>query len=99
MIPHLRIPFALAADGSAAVVEQDSLAEVTQNVRVLLGTVQGSRLIPADYGIPDPTFVGLDEQDLAAAVAEWEPRAAVTVTVEPGTTEKVTVGVTLAATA
>ena len=93
IIPHLRIPFGLSVTGAAQVVEQDTLAEITQCVGQLLGTVLGSREVVPSYGIPDPSFGGPDPGAITDAVALWEPRAAVTVTVVPGRTAAVTVTV------
>lgn len=94
-VPHLAVPFAFAGDGTVATVEQDSAEEITQCVRVLLGTVTGSRVVVPTYGVPDPTFTGVDPQEVTDAVTEWEPRAAVTVTVAdpPGVPLLVTVAV------
>lgn len=93
--PHLAVPFGLNADGSAAVVDQDSAEDVSQCVRMLLGTVAGSRIAVPDYGIPDPTFGGVDAAVIEAAVAEWEPRASVTVSIAdpPASSLSVTVAV------
>ncbi len=82
-VPHLAMPFALAADGSAAVVAGDSLADVAQCVSVLIQTFTRSRLVVPDYGIPDPTFAGPDATAIAAAIATWEPRAAVSIVISP----------------
>ena len=92
-VPHLRIPFALDVTGGAAVVEQDSLGEITQCVTQLLGTVIGSRDVVPTYGIPDPTFSGPSQSEITNAIAAWEPRAAVSVTVTtpPGSPAVVTV--------
>jgi phage baseplate assembly protein W len=95
-VPHLAIPFGLDDDGAALVVEQDTVIEVAQCVRVLLGTVAGSRRVVPDYGIPDPTFGGIESDVIEQAVADWEPRAVVTVTTSPpANTLNVTVGVSL----
>lgn len=92
-VPHLALPFRLANDGTAAVVAQDSLDEITQCVQVLLATPLGSREITPGYGIPDPTFQGADPAVITNAVAVWEPRAAVTVTPNPLQPGSVTVTV------
>lgn len=92
-VPHLALPFAIGADGSALTVEQDSEAEVVQSVGVLVGTRPGTRTMVPSYGITDPTFVGVQVGELTRAVAVWEPRASVTVQVTPGGTEQVVVQV------
>ena len=92
-VPHLRIPFGLDALGAAAVVEQDSLVEITQCVTQLLGTVIGSRDVVPTYGIGDPTFAGPNQAEITDAVATWESRAvvSVTITTPPGSPAVVTV--------
>jgi phage baseplate assembly protein W len=80
-VPHLAIPFGLDEDGAAQVVEQDTVEEVAQCVQVLLATVEGQRQFVPTYGIPDPAFVGLDEMTAEQAIADWEPRASVSISV------------------
>jgi phage baseplate assembly protein W len=92
---HFAIPFTYDATGSASVLQQDTLEEVSQCVRVLLSTPTGTRVEQFDYGIPDPTFTD-DAQMVAqitAAVGRWEPRAAgiqVAVTTQPDGTASIT---------
>lgn len=78
MPDHFSIPFEYDLTGSAAVLQQDTIEEVSQCVRVLLSTPTGTRVEQFDYGIPDPTFT--DEAHMVAqitsAVGRWEPRAA-----------------------
>lgn len=94
-VPHLAIPFGLNSDGSVSVVEQDTVEEVAQCVQVLLGTVEGQRQFVPTYGIPDPTFVGLDQLAVEQAVADWEPRAQITVTVADPPSNQLAVTVAL----
>jgi phage baseplate assembly protein W len=77
MVNHLAIPFQYDATGSASVVEQDTIGEVAQCVRVLLSTPTGTRIEQFDYGIPDPTFTSEAAivAQISAAVARFEPRA------------------------
>lgn len=91
--PHLAVPFRLDTTGSAVVLAQDTLDEITQCVQILLSTPLGSREITPSYGIPDPAFRGADPNTITSAVAEWEPRAAVTVTPDPLQPGSVTVTV------
>jgi hypothetical protein len=73
----------LAADGSFAVVEQDSADEVAQSVAVLISTVVEQRQELPLYGIVDPTFsYGVDIASALDAVEVWEPRAAAAITAE-----------------
>lgn len=74
-VPHLRVPF-VVVNGSASVVEQDTLDEVVQCVQVLLGTPEGTREELPSYGIPDLAFAtGLDLLGVRHALETWEPRA------------------------
>jgi len=91
--PHLAVPFTLAIDGSAATVEQDTADDIANCVRTLLSTPTGARLAVPDYGVVDPTFAGVNEAEIAAAVTEWEPRADITVTTDPTDPSQVTVSV------
>lgn len=76
-VPHLAFPFRLERDGSAAVLEQDTLDEVAQSVQVLLMTHEGERLEVPEYGVADLVFAAEpDLEGISAAVEEWEPRAA-----------------------
>jgi phage baseplate assembly protein W len=78
MPDHLSIPFRYDPTGSAAVLGQDTVAEIAQCVRVLLSTPTGTRIEEYGYGIPDPTFSteAAAVADITAAVGRWEPRAA-----------------------
>jgi phage baseplate assembly protein W len=79
-VPHFALPFRLAGDGSFAVVEQDSDDEVVQSVEILLRTRVGSRIELPEYGIEDPTFTVVpDIAGILDAIADWEPRAQVTI--------------------
>lgn len=93
-IPHLKIPFALADDGSAQTVDQGTSAEITQCVANLVGTRPGTRFALPAYGIPDPTFGVLNTGTLAVAARKYEPRASITVQITPANEEVVVVGVT-----
>lgn len=81
VVPHLAVPWRLDRSGRAAIVDQDTDAEVLQTIRVLLSTRPGERQAVPRYGVADPLFFDADEEptldELADAVAEWEPRATV----------------------
>jgi len=86
-VNHFVIPFQYDATGAAAVVEQDTIGELSQCVRVLLSTPLGTRIEQFDYGIPDVTFTSESRviAQIQAALARWEPRAIGTqLTVTPG---------------
>jgi phage baseplate assembly protein W len=75
-IPHFAVPFRVLGS-SVAVVEQDSDEELLQSVATLLRTPVGSRDELPEYGIPDLPFrndAGEIEQEILAAIREWEPR-------------------------
>ena len=91
-IPHFLVPFVITDAGSVATVQQGTLAEIIQSVSNLIGTTPGTRYMVPGYGIPDPTFEGIDPVTLRQAVAKWEPRAAVSMTALPDGTTTVTVG-------
>lgn len=83
-LPHLQWPVRLVA-GHLAVLEQDSLDDVVQCVEVLTNVRAGTFIDTPELGWEDPTFSegGPSADHLAAAIAEFEPRAAVSI--EAGT--------------
>lgn len=85
--PHIAFPFAYEADGSLAVVEEDSVEEVAACVANIAICPQGYRLDAPDFGVPDPSFATLpiDPDSLQHAIAKSEPRATLGVTVTPNT--------------
>src|SRR4051794_22468029 len=77
-IPHFKLPFQLAADGTRAqVVEQDSDDEILDCIEVLLSTTQGERIEIPDYGIRDQAFRqhGADTAHILAQIRKYEERA------------------------
>lgn len=77
-VPHLAFPFRLSGDGTVAVVEQDTLDEVAQNVEVIVRTRTGTRIEIPEFGIDALLFGQVDGDDaesLLQQVARWEPRA------------------------
>lgn len=75
-IPHFSFPFTIG--GSAAVLEQDDIAEIEQNVKVLVLTEQGERLEVPEFGISDPTFrTEIDTDSIAEAAEHWDSRCRV----------------------
>lgn len=79
IIPHFSRPFRIVAGlGYAATMEQDSVEDVQTCVRVLLETPVNSRIELPEYGVLDPIFTtGIDVNDLASRIGEWENRAEV----------------------
>lgn len=82
--PHFAVPLRLDRTGRFATVEQDSPDEIAQCVAACLATPEGSRVEAPDYGSPRTDFHVGNLADLVAAVAEWEPRADIDVTVVEG---------------
>lgn len=86
VVPHFRVPFDLAPDGTPIVLEQNSFDEIAQAVAVLVDTKQGTRVEVPDFGLPDQTFLTEPRVALAsikAKVERWEPRAIATVYSSP----------------
>ena len=75
-IPHFDLPFRFASP-QAAVVEQDSIEEVSECVLAVLLCPQGYRPDLPEFGIEDPAFaqMPLDKDGIRRAVETWEPRA------------------------
>jgi phage baseplate assembly protein W len=79
-IPHFTLPFRFDAGGvgpTAVVAEQDTTDEIMSCVLAVLLCPRGFRAELPDFGIEDPTFSqgAVDHEPIAAALAEWEPRA------------------------
>jgi len=81
----LSFPFRLDKQGHVATTERGSDAEVEEALAVLVMTVTGERLMTPEFGVPDPTFVGLTLSDVAAGVSDWGPSgiSIVSVTSQP----------------
>ena len=75
MARHFAFPIALGADGRIVTLEQDSTAEVAQSVALLLSTQPGERADVPDYGYTSPLGLGVDPNEVAAVIGEWEDRA------------------------
>lgn len=77
MAEHLALPLRVLSTGHLATVEQDSVDDVLQCVRVVLGTPQGTRDELPEFGLPDLTFSegGADVAVIEETLSEWEPRA------------------------
>ena len=80
-IPHFTLPFQwVPADGggmTAAVAEQESIAEIGSCVEAIVRTVQGQRTTLPAFGHPELEFntdAELTRAVLAQALVEWEPR-------------------------
>lgn len=81
-VPVLAMPLHLAGR-SLATWPQGSTEELKQSVRLALSTRPGQRQASLDYGTPDLAFDrDLDPDVVAGAVADWEPRVTVEITVD-----------------
>jgi phage baseplate assembly protein W len=78
LLPHFAVPFEVSA-GAPLEVEQDTAAEISQCVRAILHTPEGSMLDDPEFGIPDETFAELgtapDASLYLSTVERFEPRA------------------------
>lgn len=85
VIPHLAWPFRFdATRRRLAVVEQDTIDDVQQNVHAYLNTDRGERSLSPDFGLADPTFgPGVDTVLLASEIEQAEDRAVVEITATP----------------
>jgi phage baseplate assembly protein W len=79
-IPHLAWPVRLGPGGQLAVVEQDTVDEIVQNVAVITSTTVGARVERPDFGVSDQTFEQqpLDTRVLQQRIDRFEPRASAT---------------------
>lgn len=77
-IPHFSFPFTIGNQGFATVLKQDDVAEIEQNVKVLVLTELGERIEVPDFGISDSTFqTDVDTQSIVEAAELWDGRAKV----------------------
>ena len=84
-VPHLAWP--LQFTGAAyRVNDQDTDAELMAAVAVITSFEKGFRIEDPAFGITDPTFSvsPVDADEIAASVAEYEPRADINVVVSGG---------------
>ena len=80
-IPHFAFPLRFSDNGSAAVVEQDTLEEIEQNVKVFVLTDQGERLEVPGFGLRDPTFqTNIDTAAIIDSASQWDERAGILMT-------------------
>ena len=80
--PHLQNLPALDAFGQFLVNNQDSYAEISDSVEMIVGTQIGQRPALPDFGILDPTFTyPIDTTSMRNAIVTWDERAVPTITV------------------
>lgn len=82
--PHFNFPFAFSGS-SVDTVEQDTLDDITNCVKVILLTHVGFRSEVPSFGVPDFTFIKqpIGRDFILALIAEQEPRAALMIREAP----------------
>lgn len=82
-VPHFAFPFRIS-QGEPVTVEQDTLEEIEQGVKILMLTELGERVEVMDFGIEDLTFqLDIDVQTIREAAERWDDRAEVAFAEEP----------------
>jgi phage baseplate assembly protein W len=89
-LPHFTLPFAFtrspAGGLGAAVVEQESIAEIGGCVEAIIRTVQGQRTTLPDFGVPQLEFntsADATRAAIAASLIEFEPRVTALIEAAP----------------
>src|SRR4051812_3989858 len=79
-IPHIALPIRFAGSRFAT-VQQDTTAEVAACVAAIVSFPLGYREDQPEFGITDPAFSTrpIDTSEIEDAIANYEPRADVTV--------------------
>ena len=99
-VPHLSLPLRMTGD-HLAVVDQDTVDELANNVRAIVSFVRGERPEDPGFGIEPILFgtVPLNLSDIEATIAVYEPRATVNVSenfdVTDPTADRVSIEVTM----
>lgn len=81
----ISFPFRLDLTGAVSTVEQDSDAEIDQQIALALLTRTGERVQVPTFGIADPTFSGFQASALQRHLNDFGPDVEVT-TVRVGAT-------------
>lgn len=79
MAQVLSHPLRLGPDGGFLKIEQDSDDSLAEQLAVLLLTKQGERSLVPTFGVPDPTFRLLSEDEINLSVALFGPPISVSV--------------------
>lgn len=89
-LPHFTLPFAFTRSPSgglgAAVVEQESIAEIGGCAEAIIRTVQGQRTTLPDFGVPQLEFntsADATRAAIAASLVEFEPRVTALIEAAP----------------
>lgn len=83
-VPHFDLPFRFATP-HAAVVEQDTVEDVSNCVYAILVCPLGFRVELPAFGIDDPTFAmpGPELDELRDEIETWEERAGIVLDAHP----------------
>lgn len=84
IVPHFDMPFRFSGS-HAAVVDQDTLDDVSNCVEAILRTFEGQRQELPDFGIVDPVFnrQPIPLEPIIAAILDQEPRASILIEQAP----------------
>lgn len=74
----IAFPFRLGPTGSLATVEQNSDADVDQQLAIAVLTAPGERDQAPTFGVADPAFSGFPLGALQRHVTDFGPRVAIT---------------------
>lgn len=99
LIPHFDYPFHFSS-GHVAVVDQDTIDDITNCVAAILSTRQGNRLEAPDFGIEDLTFElqPLSLSGIIQSVLTDEPRAALLLDQHPDLVDQLIARITASVT-
>lgn len=78
MVAVISHPFRITPSGQVGTVEQDSDEHRAELLTALVLTRQGERDLVPGFGVPDPTFVGIDVAAIEGAAAVFGPEVTVT---------------------
>jgi hypothetical protein len=78
-MPNLiSFPFRVTPAGYVATLPDDSSEYYSDELGLLVGTTPGERELVPSYGLNDPTFAQVDENELAVKVAMFGPPVQIT---------------------
>lgn len=78
VVAVLSFPLRVTPNGQFATVEQDSEDQSAELLAALVLTRPGERDLVPGFGVPDPTFVGIDEAAIEGAAAVFGPDVTIT---------------------
>lgn len=88
----ISFPFRLTPLGAVATTEPGSDQEVNEAIAVLILTRPGEHHLAPEYGVPDPTWAGLQVGDVQVGLDDYGPTGVTvtSITSEPVTGSRVT---------